>query len=206
MKKILAIVLIRREIIILNNHILVIAGFSASGKDSLQKYISDNYNYKMVISHTSRPMRPSESEENPYYFITKKQFEEMIAENEFIECRKYNTLVGGKEDVWFYGVSKSAIDLSKHSYIVVLDILGLIEIKKHFKDSVISFFIDVDEPTRKQRCIGRADFDESEWNRRKLDDEGKFTYEIVNQEVDYMVSNYDFDACVGYILNKIGEI
>ena len=190
----------------MNNHILVIAGFSASGKDSLQKYISDNYNYKMVISHTSRPMRPSESEENPYYFITKKQFEEMIAENEFIECRKYNTLVGGKEDVWFYGVSKSAIDLSKHSYIVVLDILGLIEIKKHFKDSVISFFIDVDEPTRKQRCIGRADFDESEWNRRKLDDEGKFTYEIVNQEVDYMVSNYDFDACVGYILNKIGEI
>jgi len=190
----------------LKNKVVVLAGFSSSGKDSLSKYISDNYNYKMVISHSSRPMRPSESEGNPYHFITKKQFEDMVSQDEFIECRKYNTLVGGKEDVWFYGVSKSAIDLSKHSYIIVLDILGLIEIKKHFKDNIISFFIDVNEPTRKQRCINRKDFNESEWNRRKLDDEEKFTFDIVNQEVDYMVKNYDFELCVEYILDKIGEI
>ena len=188
------------------NKIVVLAGFSASGKDSIQKYISDNYNYKMVISHTSRPMRPSESENNPYHFITKKQFEDMIVQNEFIECRKYNTLVNNVPDVWYYGLHCDSIDLSKHSYIVVLDILGLIEIKKHFKENVISFFIDVNEPIRKQRCINRSDFDESEWNRRKSDDEEKFTYDIVNNEVDYMVSNYDFDTCVKYILEKIGEI
>ena len=189
----------------MKNNIAVIVGFSASGKDSLQKYISDNYNYKMVISHTSRPMRPSESENNPYHFITKQQFEDMIAQEEFIECRKYNTLVNNVPDIWYYGVSKHSIDLSKYSYIIVLDILGLIKIKKHFKDNITSFFIDVDEPTRKQRAIGRNGFDESEWNRRKIDDEEKFTYEIVNQEVDYMVSNYDFDVCVEYILDKIGE-
>jgi len=206
MRKIVVENSLRKEKIILNNHIIVIVGFSASGKDSIQKYISDNYSYKMVVSHSSRPMRPSESEGNPYYFITKKQFEEMITQDEFIECRKYNTLVEGKEDVWFYGVSKSAIDLSKHSYIIVLDILGLIEIKKHFKDNIISFFIDVDEQTRKQRAISREGFDQTEWTRRKLDDEEQFTYEIVNREVDYMVSNYDFNECVKYILNKIGEI
>jgi len=188
------------------NKIVVLAGFSASGKDSIQKHISDNYNYQMVISHTSRPMRPSESEENPYHFITRKQFEDMITQNEFIECRKYNTLINNVPDVWHYGVHKNSINLSNHSYIVVLDILGLIEIKKHFKDNVISFFIDVDESTRRQRAIGREGFDITEWNRRKLDDEEKFTYEIVNQEVDYMVSNYDFDVCVKYILDKIGEI
>ena len=189
----------------MKNKILVIVGFSSAGKDKIQKYISDNYNYKMIISHTSRPMRPSESENNPYHFITKQQFEDMIDQEEFIECRKYNILVGGHKDVWYYGLHCGSIDLSKNSYIVVLDILGLIELKKHFKDNIISFFIDVDEPTRKQRCINREDFDESEWNRRKLDDEEKFTYEIVNQEVDYMVRNYDFDTCVEYILNKIGE-
>jgi len=118
----------------LKNKIIVLAGFSASGKDSLCKYISDNYKYEMVISHTSRPIRPNESEENPYHFISKQQFENMIDQKEFIECRKYNTLYQGMEDVWYYGVSKTSIDLSKHSYIVVLDILGLIEIKKHFGD------------------------------------------------------------------------
>jgi len=189
----------------MNNHILVIVGFSASGKDSIQKYISDNYNYKMVISHSSRPMRPSESEGNPYYFITKQQFEDMIAQDEFIECRKYNTLVNNVPDVWYYGLHCNSIDLSKHSYIIVLDILGLIEIKKHFKDNVISFFINVNEPTRRERAVNRQGFDETEWNRRKLDDEEQFTYDIVNREVDYMVDNYDFDECVKYILDKIGE-
>jgi len=84
-------------------------------------------------------------------------------------------------------------------------LLGLIELKKYFKDNIISFFIDVNEPTRKQRAINRDGFDQTEWNRRKSDDEEKFTYEIVNQEVDYMVKNYDFELCVEYILEKIGE-
>ena len=188
------------------NHIVVICSFSGAGKDTLTKYISDNYNYEMVISHTSRPMRPSESENNPYHFITREQFEDMIVQNEFIECRKYNTLYQGEQNIWYYGVHRNSIDLSKNNYIVVLDILGLIELKKYFKDNIISFFIDVDESTRRQRAIGREGFDITEWNRRKLDDEEKFTYEIVNQEVDYMVSNYDFDTCVKYILDKIGEI
>jgi len=189
----------------LKNKLVILAGYSSSGKDTITKYISDNYNYKMVISHTSRPMRPSESENNPYHFISRKQFEDMIAQEEFIECRKYNTLFGGKNDVWYYGVSKSSINLSKHSYIVVLDILGLIELKKHFKDNIVSFFINVDEPTRKQRAISRDGFDPTEWDRRKLDDEEQFTFDIVNREVDYMVDNYVFDKCVKYILEKIGE-
>ena len=103
----------------MKNKIVVICGFSASGKDSITKYISDNYKYEMVISTTSRPMRPNESENNPYHFISKKQFEDMITQNEFIECRKYNTLVNSIPDLWFYGVHKDSIDLSKHNYIVV---------------------------------------------------------------------------------------
>jgi|GEM_PF-1142191 len=186
--------------------IIVLAGFSSAGKDKICKYISDNYNYKMVISHTSRPIRPNESEGNPYYFITRKQFEEMIEKDEFIECRKYNTLLNNNPDVWYYGVHKNSIRLEENNYIVVLDILGLIEFKKHFGNNITSFFIEVDEPTRKQRAIARDGFDETEWNRRYEDDKNKFTDEIINREVDYIVENYDFDKCIKEILNKIGEI
>lgn len=189
----------------MKNKIVIICGFSSSGKDSLTKYIADNYSYKMIISHTSRPMRLNESENNPYHFITKQQFEEMITNNEFIECRKYNTLVNNIPDTWYYGVHKDSINLSKHSYIVVLDIRGLIEFKKYFKDNIISFFIDVDESTRKSRCIDRADFDETEWNRRYEDDKKNFTKEIIEQEVDYVVKNYDFEWCVDEIINLIGD-
>ena len=189
----------------MNNHILVFCAPSGAGKDKICKYISDNYNYSMVISHTSRSMRPSESEGNPYYFISRQQFEQMIQENQFIECREYNTLVNNIPDLWRYGVHKDSINLSEHSYAVVLDLEGLMEFKKYYKDNIISFFINVNEPTRKQRAINRGGFDQTEWNRRWKDDKEQFTYEIVNQEVDYIVSNYDFDECIKYILDKIGE-
>lgn len=184
----------------MKNKVIVICGFSASGKDSLTKYISDSYNYKMVISHTSRPMRSNESEGNPYYFVSKKQFEQMINNNEFIECRKYNTLLNNVPDIWYYGVHKNSIDLSKQNYIVVLDVLGLKEFKKHFKENIISIFINVDEETRKQRCIIREDFDETEWNRRLRDDKIIFEEDIIDQEVDHVVYNYDFNDCINNIL------
>ena len=188
----------------MKNKIIVICGFSSSGKDRISKHIANNYNYSEIISYTSRPIRLNESECNPYHFITKKQFEKMLSNNEFIECRTYNTLVNNISDIWYYGVSKDSIDLSKHNYIVVLDILGLIQFKKHYKDNIISFFINVDEQTRKERCINREDFDETEWNRRYLDDKLKFTEEVINREVDYVIENYDFDECVNKIIDVIG--
>jgi guanylate kinase len=58
-------------------------------------------------------MRPSESQGNPYHFISKKQFEDIIAKDEFIECRKYNTLINGTQDIWYYGIHKDSINLTK---------------------------------------------------------------------------------------------
>lgn len=185
----------------LNSKIIVICGFSASGKDYITKYISDNWNYKIIISTTSRPMRPNESEGNPYYFVTRSEFEYMINKNEFIECRKYDTLVNNIPHIWYYGVHKNSVNLSSNN-IVVLDILGLIEFKKHFNDNIISFFIDVDEPTRRNRCINRNDFNETEWNRRYADDIKQFSRELIKKEVDYIVENYNFNDCI----NKIKEI
>jgi len=157
----------------------------------------------MIISHTSRPIRPNESECNPYHFITREKFEKMINNNEFIECRTYNTLVNNVSDIWYYGVHKNSIDLSKNNYVVVLDISGLMEFKKHYKEYITSFFIDVDEQTRRSRCIDRNDFDETEWNRRYLDDKKKFTDDVINREVDYVIENYDFNKCISKIIDVI---
>jgi len=182
-----------------------LTGFSGAGKDALTKYISENYNYSMIISHTSRPMRPNESECNLYYFISRNQFEEMINNNEFIECRKYNTLVNNVPDIWYYGVHKDSIDLNKNSYIVVLDMLGLKEFKKHFGDKIVSFFIYVNEPERKRRAsLSRKDFDKTEWNRRYIDDMVQFPEELIRQEVNYIVPNNEFYNCVNVIMDKIG--
>ena len=188
------------------NKIIVVCGFSASGKDSICKYISNKLNYKTIISHTSRPMRPNESEGNPYYFISKQQFEEMITNDKFIEYRTYNTLLNNNPDTWYYGVHKNSIDLAKHNYIVVLDIWGLQQFKKFYKDNIVLFFINVDEPTRRQRCISRNDFNTTEWDRRYEDDKEVFTPKVINKEADYVIENYDFDKCVNEIIDIVGGI
>jgi guanylate kinase len=188
------------------NKIIVICGFSASGKTVISKYIANKYNYKEVISHTSRPIRHNEIEGDSYYFVSKQQFQNMIDNNEFIECRTYNTLLDNKPEIWYYGIHKYGIDLSKNNYVVVLDIHGLRQFKKYYKDNIFSFFIFVNEPTRKQRCINRSSFDETEWNRRYQDDTKQFTSKVIYDEVDYIVENYDYDKCIKEISEKIGEI
>ena len=52
-----------------SNIILALVGFSSAGKDTLAKFMSEKLGYDFVVSHTTRPMRPGESEGNPYYFI-----------------------------------------------------------------------------------------------------------------------------------------
>jgi guanylate kinase len=188
----------------MNNKIIVICGFAGSGKDTICKYISDNYDYKMIISTSSRPIRPNESEGNPYHFVSRETFEKMIEYGECIECRKYNTLVNNVPDIWYYGVHKNSIDLSKNNYVVVLDMLGLIEIKKYFKDNIISFFIDVNEPERRRRAFqSRKNFDLTEWNRRFIDDSKQFPLDRIVDEVNFIVENYDFDKCIDTIVRVI---
>jgi guanylate kinase len=57
------------------NTIIVLCGKSSSGKDTLASYFKTQ-GFKFVISHTTRPIRENESEGNPYYFISDKDFKE----------------------------------------------------------------------------------------------------------------------------------
>ena len=70
--------------------IFAICGKSASGKDTLAKYLSD-YFYTMglsthnMISATTRPPRVGEKNKIDYYFTSEHQFEQMMEKQEFIE-------------------------------------------------------------------------------------------------------------------------
>ena len=154
------------------NTIVVLCGKSSSGKDTLASYFKTQ-GFKFVISHTTRPIRENESEGNPYYFISDKDFKEMLQQNEFIEYREYDTLVGGISQKWFYGEHQSEIE-DLHKYVLVVDLQGLSEIKAKFGNRVKAFYLDVPTPIRTERAMERGSFDEFEWKRRVQDDDNKF--------------------------------
>jgi len=117
--------------------IFVISAPSGTGKttlcDRLLKILPD---LKMSISHTTRQPRPYEKNGIDYFFIDKKNFEKMIANDEFIEWAE----VYGN----FYGTSKKVIfDLIKEGYDILLDIdtQGAKNIRKLYPDSVLIFIL-----------------------------------------------------------------
>ena len=126
-----------------------------------------------------------EKEGNPYWFINSNEFYKMMDNNEFIEYRKYNTLLNNNPATWYYGVAKSAIK-DNLKYVAVLDVQGMKDFKSHFGDRVKTFYINVDSETRRKRAIVRGSFDETEWDRRLEDDEKVFVDKSI---FDYIIDN-----------------
>jgi guanylate kinase len=188
------------------NNIVALIGFSASGKDTVARILEKEYGYNFVVNTTTRPIRPGESERNPYNFTTNDKFEKLISDNKLIEYREYNTLVNNIPAKWYYGVESKEVDPNK-KYVVVLDIGGLRGFSEHFGDSVISFFLEASDEVRKERCLLRGDFDETEWNRRLEDDKKRFTDDIINNEVHFVVdSEREPNDVVKSILNVLNVI
>lgn len=70
--------------------LLVLTGPTCAGKDvlitALQKI---NPNLIRLVTTTSRPKRPDEAEGKDYHFVTRNQFEKLIAQEAFIEWVEY---------------------------------------------------------------------------------------------------------------------
>ena len=171
--------------------IIVLCGFSASGKDTLARELEKS-GYEFIVSTTTRPMRGYESQKDPYHFINNFEFEHMIVRDELIEFREYNTLVNNEPARRYYGVEKKSVNESLPN-VVVLDIVGLRDFKKYFGDRVLSFFIYCDEETRKERCIARGDFNETEFNRRLEDDRKVFPREVIEHEMDFVIESTNIE-------------
>ena len=183
------------------NSIIVICGFSGSGKDSISEELK-KFGYNFIVSTSSRPMRDGESQMNPYKFVSGEEFLSLIKDDSLLEYRSYDTIQSGEKATWYYGVEKSEVKNNK-AYVVVLDIWGLQEFKRIFGDRVKSFFIQVSDSEREDRAKIRGGFEKAEWDRRLNDDRKVFSDKIVAENTDYIVENYNFEYCIEDILYRI---
>lgn len=183
--------------------IIILCGFSASGKDSIAREI-EKKGFHFILSTTSRPQRDYESEGNPYHFLPKEDFVRKMDANEFIEVREYHTLVDGVPDAWFYGVHSLDVSYDKPN-VVVLDIVGLREFKEHFGDNCLSFFVDASYEERKNRCIKRGDYDESEFTRRWEDDKKCFPSDVIVNETNYRMQSTSIENDTKTVLLLVEE-
>ena len=160
----------------------IFIGKSASGKDFLLKKLVAEGNFQNLVTFTTRPMREGEVDGIDYHFVTEKEFKVLEKAGKFLETRKYNTLVNGKPDVWYYG--SPVIDIANNNYAIILDVQGTRDYIDYFSDerqlNLINItYVCASKAVRTARAQRRGGFDASEWARRLIDDDNKFTLEAL---------------------------
>ena len=172
--------------------ILILLSPSSCGKDYILNKLVSDYNFKPLISHTSRPMRPKEKNGQDYYFVSDAQFKQMIDNDLFIEYRTYNTLVGNIPSTWYYGLDKQTIDELDiyKNYVTIFDVQGAKEFIEYYgRDNCFVCMLKCDDKIREERAKLRGGFSQEEWLRRLADDLTVFSDENTKGLIDHYITN-----------------
>ena len=95
-------------------NLFVISAPSGTGKTSLiKRALIDliEQKIKLSTSYTTRKRRPEEKNGESYYFVTKEQFEYMIAKGDFIEHAEVFGNLYGTNRKWVEEQIKSEFDI-----------------------------------------------------------------------------------------------
>lgn len=163
----------------------IVAAPSGGGKTSLVKSLVESMtDIAVSVSHTTRAKRPGEVDGVDYFFVEPDEFQQMIAEDAFVEHAKVFEN--------YYGTSKAQIeDRLRRGVDVLLDIdwQGAKQIKRIFPDTVGIFIIPPSLETLKQRLQGRKQDNESVIQARMQRAQSELSH---YHEFDYLIVNDDF--------------
>lgn len=167
-------------------HIFIVTAASGTGKTTLVSRLScREQDIRVSISHTTRAPREGEQNGVHYHFVSKNEFEEMIAANAFIE----HAQVYGN----YYGTSLAAVEsLKKAGFNVILeiDVQGAAQIRQLLPDATSIFILPPSMAELNERLINRGTDSQEVIQyrlgkaREEIEQCYLFDYVIVNQELD----------------------
>jgi guanylate kinase len=134
-------------------NLYVVAAPSGAGKSSLVKALLEIDTRLMVsISHTTRAPRGQEEHGREYWFVSKAEFDAMIARGDFFEWAE----VHGNR----YGTSRDAIEQRLHDgqdVVLEIDFQGALQIKELFPSAVLIFILPPSWEELQRRLFRRGE-------------------------------------------------
>ena len=163
--------------------ILVISGPAGSGKSTVTKYIKENPDYVFSISRTTRYTRPGEIDGVDYYFVSKDEFKQKLAEDDFLEHAEYCGEM--------YGTPKSLVyeQIEKGKNVILeIEVEGAMQVKEKCPDAVLIMLLPPSFKVQEARLRGRGTEPEDKIQKRLEKTKKELPYA---EKYDYIVFNHD---------------
>jgi len=177
--------------------LFIISGASGVGKSTVLKKVMDaRQDLQFSVSATTRPPRPGEQEGVSYYFVNREQFEQMIAEDAFLEYDAHNDNL--------YGTPEKQVEEKLENGHVILDIepVGAFHVQEKRPDATLIFIEAPSWEELERRLRGRGDTPEDQIAMRlerakwELEQKPRYNYVVVNDQAQ---------TCADKILHIIAQ-
>lgn len=177
--------------------IIILSGFSGAGKGTIMKHLLRKYpsDYHLSVSATTRAKRQGEEDGREYFFKSREQFEEMIADGALLEYACFN----GN----YYGTPKSYVEQTAAQgcdIILEIEIQGALQVKKIYPDALLLFVMPPDAATLEARLTGRGTETADVVAQRLAIAAAEASY---MEKYDYLVVNDDLERAVEEVHHMI---
>ena len=169
--------------------LFILSAPSGAGKTSLVKQACVRMSDLAVsVSHTTRPMRPADSDGVDYHFVDEAEFQHMIERGEFLEhARVFDNL---------YGTSQSEVEKTLEAgtdVLLEIDWQGADQVRRLMPQACSIFIVPPSREILQSRLRGRAS-DSSAVIERRLQEAVADMKHFSNYE--YLIVNDDFELAL----------
>ena len=169
--------------------LFVIAAPSGAGKTSLVRALMEREpGLRFSISYTTRKQRPNEIHGRDYFFVSREEFDRMVAAGEFLE---HATVFDNS-----YGTSRRQVEASLEAgqdLILEIDWQGAQQIRRALPECHSIFILPPSRAELERRLRGRGTDSEDVIRRRLRDAAGDMGHW---REFDFVVVNDDFETAL----------
>jgi guanylate kinase len=173
-----------------NACLFTISAPSGAGKTSLVKALTERKQSSIgvSISHTTREIRSGEADGADYHFVSEDEFQQMIADDQFLEhARVFDHS---------YGTARASVEamLNNDKHVILeIDWQGARQVKQKKPDTVCIYILPPSREVLEQRLIDRATDDRKTIESRMMQADREMSH---YGDAEYVVVNEDFERAL----------
>ena len=173
--------------------VFIISAPSGSGKSTLVNEILKAVSgLDFSVSYTTRAPRGSETNGKQYHFVTRKEFDQMVQADEFLEHAEFDGNCYGTARRFLREAERKGTDL-----LLDIDVQGAAQIHQKLPDAVSIFVLPPDKKTLEWRLRKRGENDEATIRRRldtasrEIEEYDRYNYVLINDQLEKSIERLE---------------